>query len=467
LLPPPATKPPTSTKTVPDPVDPPKPPDTAKPPPGPTADERFEKRLARAPEDLLADLQKVPELRLLGDLEILAAREAPASGSPPRLPVVSPAATAYAINVKLHKDFRKAGTTEGLPLQLGARCMLDQKTAAMMQTLSKELRSMGFVSVPGIASSVRLPTGRVVNVRGTGIAAGTAPEKVDAFKDWCDVNHIDRLPGTLPTLVQMLQVEDTPARLLLVKELAKSATPATTAALASRALMDLTPEVRQAAIEALQKRPADQYLTLLIKGLRYPWAPVADHAAVALVKLKPEGALPRLVKLLDKANPAGPHIDKTSSKTVVKEVVRLNHMRNCLLCHAPSAGPADGMVRAPVPTPGQPLPPAYYQEQSARDWVRADITFLRQDFSVNLPVDNAAPWPAEQRFDFITRTRKPQPDEKLAIAAPYPQRDAVLYSLRGITGKDAGTTSAGWSKMLDIVSVPPSSAPVKEPVRQP
>ena len=39
----------------------------------------------------------------------------------------------------------------------------------------------------------------------------------------------------------------------------------------------------------------------------------------------------------------------------VQELVRVNHLANCLLCHAPSFQRGD-LVRGAVPTPGLPLP---------------------------------------------------------------------------------------------------------------
>jgi hypothetical protein len=466
---PPETKPPakppdsqTSTQHA-DPPKPPPPPAVSpgpvSPPSRPKADLVFEERLKRSVGDLRKELRTVPELRVLSDVEITAVRDRQAAGGTrPGLGRAAPQVLHYAVNVQLHKDFRRAATREGLPLQSGPKCLLDRTSAGMMQALSKDLREMGFVSVPGVASRVRFPSGRLADARGTDVSGGSAPEKVAAFKEWCDSNHVEKLRGAFPTLLQMLQVEDEPTRLLLVKELEKVKNAATTAALASRAMMDLSPQVREAAVEALRKRPADQYKTLLLKGLRYPWPPVADHAALALVELRPGGVVPQLVKLLDKHDPAKQFTDKTTGKRVVKELVRLNHMRNCLLCHAPSSGPQDGLVRAPVPTPGKPLPPAYYQELNAADWVRADITFLRQDFSVSLKVDHAAPWPDEQRFDFVTRKRKVEPDEASDGApapATYPQRDAVLYVLRGLTGKkDVGDASESWRKELDIAAEP-------------
>ena len=43
--------------------------------------------------------------------------------------------------------------------------------------------------------------------------------------------------------------------------------------------------------------------------------------------------------------------------------------------------------------------------------VRADITYLRPDFSANLTVAQADPWPAAQRFDFVVRNTVLTPQE--------------------------------------------------------
>jgi hypothetical protein len=83
--------------------------------------------------------------------------------------------------------------------------------------------------------------------------------------------------------------------------------------------------------------------------------------------------------------------------------------------------------------------------------IRADVQFLRQDFSVSFPV--GLPGVAVQgiRFDYLVRTRrltrgeqqawkqKPPPDP-----TAYPQRDATLVALRALTGKDAGPTTEAW-----------------------
>lgn len=89
--------------------------------------------------------------------------------------------------------------------------------------------------------------------------------------------------------------------------------------------------------------------------------------------------------------------------------------------------------------------------------VRADVTFLRQDFSVQLPafeVLAGAPDPPRFRFDYVLRTRELTRAEKARLKkqsvdrAAYPQRDAVLFALRELTGRDAGPTTEAWQELF-------------------
>ena len=57
----------------------------------------------------------------------------------------------YAFNLSLNQSLRKAAVLSGLPVQSGPNCRLDPAEASIVQTLSKDLRDMGFVSVPGTA----------------------------------------------------------------------------------------------------------------------------------------------------------------------------------------------------------------------------------------------------------------------------------------------------------------------------
>src|SRR5262249_23704202 len=103
-----------------------------------------------------------------------------------------------------------------------------------------------------------------------------------------------------------------------------------------------------------------------------------------------------------------------STEMFRREIVRVNHLKNCLLCH-PAAAPEDRITRrrdvldkppsGRVPEPRVQIPVEYYSSPGDGIFVRADITYLRQDFSVRLPVANAHPWPAMQRYDFLVRLR--------------------------------------------------------------
>ena len=251
--------------------------------------------------------------------------------------------------------------------------------------------------------------------------------------------------NVVPVIVQVLQAENTDYRRLLVEELARIPGAEASQALARRALYDPAAELRQAARQALTRRPAAEFRPLVLKGFAYPWSPVADHAAQILLATRDMGAVPALVNLLDQPDPASPSLDETTKQPTVAELVRINHMRNCCLCHAPSY---DGRDWSPgrVMEPGVAIPDDYYSSLGGA-FVCADITRLRQDFSVMQPVENAAPWPTQQRYDFMVRTRLANAEEvsrarDRPAGASYPQREAMLAALRGLTGKDLGTTGS-------------------------
>src|SRR5262249_12955754 len=162
-----------------------------------------------------------------------------------------------------------------------------------------------------------------------------------------------------------------------VDQLSQIDGPRASVALAQRAIFDLNPEVRKAALEALRDRPRDEYRQVFLDGLVYPWSVVADHSAEALVALELRDAVPGLVALLDAPDPTLP-FEKPGAGTVVREVVRVNHLKNCLMCHAPSFA-QDDKVRGFVPPSTQPLPPSfsrqYYTPKQEGIFVRADVTY--------------------------------------------------------------------------------------------
>ena len=140
------------------------------------------------------------------------------------------------------------------------------------------------------------------------------------------------------------------------------------------------------------------YTDILLQGMRYPWPAVAKHAGEALVKLERKDLVPQLVALLDEPDPRLPVVKEVKEKKValVRELVRINHHRNCLLCHAPGNTGTVGAetLTVAVPTPDQPLnpPSGGYQQNGSPDLlVRIDVTYLRQDFSMTQAVADAAP----------------------------------------------------------------------------
>jgi HEAT repeats len=338
----------------------------------------------------------------------------------------------------------------GLPMRMDADCQLGKEAAENLQALSRKLRTHLGNAVPQDGASrldSRIDAGELARLLG-----GSEGQ----YRDWLQ-------PEAVPTLVQLLQVENKPVRLLLVWLLAQIRGQAATTALAQRALFDLSDEVREAAVGALGQRPRGDCRAVLLDGLRYPWPAVADHAAEALVALQDQEALPDLVRLLDEPSPAlaTDRLARGGSQMpVVREMVRVNHLSNCLLCHAPSLR-QDELVRGRVPTPGQPVPPTfstqYYQDRAAL-FVRADITYLRQDFSVPQPVANPEAWPVNQRYDYLVRLRPATYEEQVQAVRRrglnYPQREAVLFALRELTGKDLGPASAAWQQLLAQAQVP-------------
>jgi hypothetical protein len=223
-------------------------------------------------------------------------------------------------------------------------------------------------------------------------------------------------------------------------------------ALAQRALFDLSPDIREKAVQFLATRPAQEYQGFLVEGLRYPWPAAADHAAEALTALKLTAVIPDLVPLLKEPPPTWP-VKKSDKEYTVTEVVRINHLCNCVLCHAPSFA-KDDLIRGRVPIPGEDPPPLYYNASSGF-FVRANTTYLRQDFSVVQPVAENGKWSANQRYDYVMRTRLLNPAELKAfvqkndkLPEKYPQREAVLFALREMTKANPGDTHEAWVTAL-------------------
>jgi HEAT repeat protein len=160
--------------------------------------------------------------------------------------------------------------------------------------------------------------------------------------------------------MQMITPMAEPYQLGLAKYLTSIKHADATRALAKLALYAPEERVRTAAIEGLKSRPSKESLDVLLAGFRYPLSAVSKRAAETLVKTQNKEALSQLVDVLEQPDPRAPATKQVDGKQVsfVREMVRVNHHHNCLLCHAP-ANTSDvpkGVLSAPVPQPSQPLP---------------------------------------------------------------------------------------------------------------
>jgi hypothetical protein len=229
--------------------------------------------------------------------------------------------------------------------------------------------------------------------------------------------------------------EDVAWRQTLVRMLRKIDGPAASRGLVDRALFDLNSDVRSTAVAALRERPAEEYTERLMSAFRHPWAPAADHAAQAIVALERTDLEPALRELVYRADPTAPTVKHMGIRdvTVQPQLVRVNHLRNCTYCH-PVSTSANDVIRAAAPDWDQPLTPRYYGENADQSFVRADMVYLRQDFSVMMPVGpelSQNNWPNQQRFDFFVFDRPISTEEaaKYQPAATFPQREAVKFAL--------------------------------------
>jgi len=272
----------------------------------------------------------------------------------------------------------------------------------------------------------------------------------------------------LAALTQIMGPEKTSRRQAVAQQLSKVSHPKATRALAKQAVFDYDRRVRVAAIDGLKDRPKDEYTDILMQGVRYPWPAAAAFASQAIVKLDRKDMVPQLVAFLDEADPRDPFEAKGGDGECVfkvRELVKINHHRNCLMCHAPTTTANLDEAPGVVPSPGESFPPPTSKDAYGGSIppdgpaIRADVTYLRQDFSVMQPVANAAPWPEMQRFDFLVRTRTINDAElgehvqkQKARGANHLSENhkAALAALRQLTGRDAGTTAAAWRAALHL-----------------
>ncbi len=382
------------------------------------------------------DLSRVPEL----SLEALPKGEAGIAVWRKRKGFMM--AAALHLNAKEEDGYLKAvlkgrDDLAGLPFIMGKDCRQERKAHIAFTRVSAAVRpgelDERFVNATsGLAATAGTPFGR--EEIHTAAAAGVAQVLGPA-------SEADRVQA---------------ARLLGTMEAS-----ATTRELARMAVFSPDAKVRAAALKPLAGRPAKDYAGVIEAGLKYPWPAVAKSAADAAVKLRRKDLLPALVAMLEADDPRAP------SRGVARELVRVNHHHNCLLCHAPAArarGDED-VLFADIPLPSLSLPQGRpstggYGPPQTNLIVRIDVTYLRQDFSVMQAVKDHGEWPEMQRFDYVVRKRaltdaeaadlRKRLEPKAGELSPY--RRAALDALRKLTGDDHGAEAAAWRRHLKMPS---------------
>jgi hypothetical protein len=336
----------------------------------------------------------------------------------------------------------------GMPFIMGTACRLDGNRANLFQT-----------SVQAVREGMEMDS----VIRSKNHADDVVPFWT-TYQAQSAGQGVNSAPG-VAALTQILGPERTGLRRSLVQKLALSTQPEATRAIARAAIFDADGNIRLAAIEALKDRPKEHdFDDILLNGIRYPMPNVAHNAAYAIIELKRDTMLAPLTKFLDEPAPGDPEKRIVENKEVceVREVVKINHHRNCLLCHPPSATGQPNEVPGVIPIPGSAFPSspkeAYGAAQSfGEPMVRADTTYLRQDFSLMMPVENAAPWPALQRFDFLVRSRIIDGAELASLLEKVQARPAGFISenhkaaldvLRRLTGQNAAPNANAWQQAL-------------------
>lgn len=337
------------------------------------------------------------------------------------------------VSLKPHKP-----ALAGFELAMGDACHLCEDDAKTLDGISK-----GFG--PVLARFDRFGSRNPERVN---------PARLESLSNMIQaISFHDDADQAMGTIDQMLQIENSEIRIELIKALGRLDSSVACRLLACYAKYDVEEEIRMAATDALRTYPPAMARPELIEGFSYPWPDAAKHAAQALVLLNDTEAVPKLVELLDKPDPRMPK-KRDNGVFVHREMVSINHLRNCLLCHQDSQDASD-KGRGVVPGWRTELPRAYYANSNpefAR--VRADVTYLRQDFSLVRKVKKSGPWPKNQRFDYVARTRSLSTDDadritKELMQQPNQYRASIDMALRKLTDKSPrGDSSKAWKAAL-------------------
>jgi hypothetical protein len=368
----------------------------------------------------------------------------------------------------------------GLPFLMGKDCRMDAKQAQLfaetVAVIQDHLHNVAMsdpevASVPNLRYTQELywrNLDQVLADKGSKWVRDKKTEKGDDIPSCRYQASRQELESSgMRCLIQMIPPRTTPYHVVMAKYLATVQTAESTHALARLALFSPHDDVRLAAIDALKTRHAKDHAPVLLQGFRYPLPVVAARAADAVATLQCKDVLGDLVNILEQPDPRAPAKQTIDGKevTAVRELVRVNHHRNCLLCHAPanSGNLPPGVLTAPVPLPDQSLRfrgGGYGGSLSPDIFVRIDVTYLRQDFSLLMKVENAKPWPEMQRYDFFVRTRvisneeARECDKQLEKQGTPPSHAATQRALRGLTGQSRDLAAAEWRRFLNLPARP-------------
>ncbi len=220
----------------------------------------------------------------------------------------------------------------GLPFTLGDACRMKGERSQQFTVALDRLRNLlnMQVNVPVVDAPAR-----AADVFWGQFHANCLQEDKAAEANRAHKGNI--LAARIAALMQVLAPESPALRRGLVRYLETVPHAEATKALARLAIFSAEEEIRQDALEALKVRREKDYTDILMQGLRYPWPAVAQRASEALVKLERSDVIPQLVAFLDDPDPRAPVVKMIDQKPVpvVRELVRINHHRNCMLCHAP------------------------------------------------------------------------------------------------------------------------------------
>ncbi|MFO0806632.1 MAG: HEAT repeat domain-containing protein [Gemmataceae bacterium] len=322
-----------------------------------------------------------------------------------------------------------------LPFRYGTEATLSREQALALDANSKRLREEIQRCIPAGGTDPRPDPDKLYKA----LLAGDA----GLFRDvkWARAEAV-------PCIQQMLQAENREIRRVAVELLRGIEAPSATEALVRWSVFDLDAGNRAAAVDALRQRNRSEVSALLAAQLRFPWPRAAEHAAEALLAVGCVEAVPTLAALLASPDPSAIQTATLpdSSQRFRHELVRVNHAKNCLMCHGPSPVETD-LVRGAIPDPTRPLPgattPSYYS--SGGSFVHASTTYLKQDFSAVQKVAEPGLWSEHQRFDFLVSTRPAKADESDSAQTRAQFEAAILFALRELTGRDLGSTAEGWA----------------------